>query len=424
MARALRVALISGNRIIDDRVFAPGTCVTVGQAASDTFIVPGDSSSITVFESSKRGWALRFAPGTEGQLALEREERPLAEVAAPFSKGHHVVALTDSARGRVRLGEVALLFQLVAPTPQAARSVLPKVMRGSLFAQVDRAFLVVLAVSLTAHFLGGAWLALQPMPEEPELTMDDLPVDRFASQQLPLPKPAPTAPPEPQAPKAAVAENATKKAPAAPARAAPSRAELDAQVRRVGLLAVIGAQGPGGAVGDLLSQRSAVGEVASALRDASAVRVATVGDLGGSHAAAAGEAATIGTLQAGPVHEVTLAEGKAVTVTGRVNVEPIRLDTPEVNREQLAQWVKARTTAIQSCYERELKRNRALHGRLVLRFAITPRGRVADVGFDEDTLASPGVRECISGLVSSWVLPFKPEEDVMVAFPWVFSPTS
>jgi hypothetical protein len=423
MARALRVALISGNRIIDDRVFAPGTRVTVGQAASDTFIVPGEARSITVFEGTKQQWSLCFAPGTEGQLSLDGADRPLSSVSAPLNKGRHVVALTDAARGRVRLGEVALLFQLVVPAPHVPPALLPKAMRGSLLAQVDRAFLTVLAISLSAHFLGAGWLALQPMPEDTDFAMEDLPVDRFASQRLPPPKPPPTAPP----PTASAPERPTPKAAPAPAvvaHAAPSRAQLEAQVRHVGLLAVIGAQGPGGAVGDLLSERSAVGEVASALRDASAVRVAAVGDVAAAHGPTVGEAATIGELRAGPVHEVTLAEGKAVNVTGRVNIETIRVDTPEVNREQLVQWVRARTSAIQGCYERELKRNHALHGRLLLRFTITPRGRVADVGFDEDTLASPGVRECIGGLVSRWVLPFKPEEDVPVAFPWVFSPTT
>lgn len=415
MARSLRVALICGNRIVDDRVFAPGTRVTVGQSASDTFIVPREAAarSRTVFQGSKRGWQLNVTPDSDGQISTEHGSTPLTTGAT---------TLDERSRGRVRLGEIALLFQFVDPPPRAPVAELPKALRGSFLAQVDRAFLAVLAISLGAHFAGAGWLVLQPTPPEPEFSMEELPVDRFARQVMPVARPTPT-----EAPKVAAAPAAEPQVAAAPKPSAPqhrSAADLNAQLKKAGLLAVIGAQGPGGAIADVLGERSALGDVASALSDASAVKLAAVGEVAGRKGSDTGQTTTIGALQTGPSHEVNLGEVGAVQVAGRVNVEPIRVDTHEFSRDDLAKWVHSRTQAIQGCYERELKRNQTLRGRVVLHFAINHRGRVQDVSFDEDTLASRGVTDCIAALVSHWVLPFTPEDEVPVAFPWVFTPTS
>ncbi len=84
----------------------------------------------------------------------------------------------------------------------------------------------------------------------------------------------------------------------------------------------------------------------------------------------------------------------------------------------------ARRSAIQSCYERELKRNRSLSGRLVLAFNITPRGRVAELDFAEGTLRSGPVESCIGTIAQNWVLPFQPSDDVRVEFPFIFSPVN
>jgi hypothetical protein len=253
--------------------------------------------------------------------------------------------------------------------------------------------------------------------------MEEAPVDRFARQVIPVAKPPPTEAPKTTAPKSTEPQVAAapKTAPSAPRRSA---ADVNAQLKKAGLLAVIGAQGPGGAIADVLGERSGVGDVATALQDASAVKLAAVGEVAGRKGSDTGETATIGALATGPAHEVKLADVGEVKVAGRVNVEPIRVDTPEFTREDLAKWVHGRTQAIQGCYERELKRNQTLRGRVVLHFAINHRGRVQDVTFDEDTLASRGVTDCIAAIVSHWVLPFTPEDDVPVAFPWVFTPTS
>jgi hypothetical protein len=60
----------------------------------------------------------------------------------------------------------------------------------------------------------------------------------------------------------------------------------------------------------------------------------------------------------------------------------------------------------------------------VLRFSITPRGRTSNVGIEDDSLGNPDVGACIATLARSWVLPFTPEDELSVAFPWVFVPAN
>lgn len=87
----------------------------------------------------------------------------------------------------------------------------------------------------------------------------------------------------------------------------------------------------------------------------------------------------------------------------------------------LTRWLNARKPAMISCYERELKRRPTLAGRMVIRFAVDSRGHVARVGFDDDTLGSPAVQQCITTVMRAWVLPFSPEDEVPVSLPFVFT---
>ena len=165
-------------------------------------------------------------------------------------------------------------------------------------------------------------------------------------------------------------------------------------------------------------------DVAAALRGAqdgikvASVEDATAGKRKGNETGVTTEIDPIGTAG---VRGVVLQEKSGSPVIGRVTTEKIHVQTTEIDEASLSHWIQGRKPAIQSCYERELKRTPRLEGRLVIRFAITNRGRIGGVGFDEDTLKSTQVQLCISALMLGWVLPFQPEDDVPVALPFIFS---
>ena len=111
-------------------------------------------------------------------------------------------------------------------------------------------------------------------------------------------------------------------------------------------------------------------------------------------------------------------------VSGRVKDDVPKVESADVDREALARYVRARLKAIQSCYEKELKRNPSLKGKMVVRFSITSSGRTGGIEVEENTLGNEAVASCIRTVIRSWIFPFKPEDDVPVAYPFVFSPAS
>jgi outer membrane biosynthesis protein TonB len=353
-------------------------------------------------------------------------------VAKPRGKDTFVVPLNDASKGRVALGEVSLLFQFVAPPPEPQRAELPLEVRGSVFKQIDQFFLLVLATSMVLHFSGATFVACQPKLEERELTLDELP-DRFVKAMMPVevkPQPktevADNSPSKEEKKEEKTAEAAEKKGDKAPTSNADKKAALQAKVAKSGLLKVIGSAGGGGAFEDVLGGSSGVGDVASALSGASGVGVATSDALaaGGPKGGTAGSAAGIGDLGTSGGGNVALAEKGAATVRGGVSMQAPEVESSDVDREKLAAYVRSRKGAIQQCYEKELKRNPSLKGKVVVRFNITPAGRTSDIDIEENTLGNEAVASCIKTTIRGWVFPFKPDSEVPVAYPFVFAPAS
>jgi hypothetical protein len=157
-ARVLRVAVVSHGRVIEERVIAQRTPVTVGAREDCTFVIPttpgGARGPAATFVPTGDGWELRVAPGMQGSVELASGVLDIAATAAPTR-----VPLTEGARGRVTLGATTLLFQLVPTPPPAPRPRLPLSMRQGFGAQIDWSLTVLVALSFLLHFglVGGMY---------------------------------------------------------------------------------------------------------------------------------------------------------------------------------------------------------------------------------------------------------------------------
>lgn len=120
--------------------------------------------------------------------------------------------------------------------------------------------------------------------------------------------------------------------------------------------------------------------------------------------------------------KVDLGDKKETVVKGRVQDATPEIESADVDRDALARYVRARKAAIQSCYEKELKRNPNLKGKVVVRFTIKTSGRAGDIEIEENTLGSEAVGSCIRTTIRSWVFPFKPDDETAVSYPFVFAP--
>jgi TonB family protein len=92
---------------------------------------------------------------------------------------------------------------------------------------------------------------------------------------------------------------------------------------------------------------------------------------------------------------------------------PITADESEVDEKPIGMGgardidkvtaiVISHSPAIQYCYERELKRNSDLKGKIAIRFTIDPAGVVSDVKIISSTLENENVERCILARVSRW----------------------
>jgi TonB family protein len=72
------------------------------------------------------------------------------------------------------------------------------------------------------------------------------------------------------------------------------------------------------------------------------------------------------------------------------------------DRDAVAAVVAKHTSAIQFCYQRELKRSPNLKGKVVVRFVITPQGAIESVTILASTLSNPTVENCIAERIKRW----------------------
>ncbi len=328
-----------------------------------------------------------------------------------------------------------------APTP-ATPGPTPPVPHGHRFRSLDRAFLVILALSLLTHV--GAYVALASTPPREEVTLDQIP-DRFAKILIPD-KVIEQAPAEKVEKKVEVVEKPKeekKEEAPAPEDTAEVAAEKKARhtaavakaVQSKGILKVLGALGGGGGLGggavkDVFGDGGGAGDVASALAGAGGVAVASgeggpgagAGPGGRRGSASGSGAARIGDLgTTGGGGKVDYGVKSEVKVAASVGMEESEVDSPDIDQAKLAAFIRARMSAVKACYESQLKRNPNLRGKIKVRFAILETGGLSDIQAVENSLGSSEVAGCIVATMRTWRTQFHPSGVVTVEHGFVFS---
>jgi hypothetical protein len=432
-SKILRVALIQGAKITEDRTLKRRANVTVGQDPKNTFVVPVSNlpAAFTLFEFLNGVYSLVFTEQMDGKVKVGDSDLSFAALReqnlAKKRGSVYVLQLNDSMKGRVAVGEVSLLFQFVTPPPEPPRPELPPTIKGGALAGVDQFFFLILGVSLFIHFSGASFIACQPMPEERELSLDELP-DRFAKVMMPVKvekPPEPEKKPTEEAKDDKKEEKKVEKKAEKPMDEAAKKAAMQKAVASKGLLKILGSAGmKGSAFDDVLGTGTGGQDIANALNGAGGVGVATAENSGGPKGGGTGTAASIGELGTSGGGNVNLGAKGDAAIRGRVADAAPEVESGAVDREALNRYVKARKAAIVACYEKELKRNPTMKGKVVVRFSISTAGRATEIDIEENTLGNDAVSACIKAIIRTWVFPFKPDSEVPVAFPFVFSPAT
>lgn len=88
---------------------------------------------------------------------------------------------------------------------------------------------------------------------------------------------------------------------------------------------------------------------------------------------------------------------------------------------QVKAVVKAKTPQVRACYERELKKQDGLRGKVVLGWTIKADGRVTGARAVRNSTRNTAMIPCMISAVSSWRFP-RAEAGFDVEYPFVFKP--
>ncbi len=450
--KILRIGIIQGGRIVEERLVRKRENITIGQSAKNMFVVPSEAlpRNWLLFEASGSQYVAHFSDGMDARIAVGNEIISLSQLKQTNKiqkKGTSwPLPLDERSRGKISLADMTILFQFVTPPPPQPRPQLPASVRGSALTGVDWFFTTIAAISFLLHLVLIIYLRNVDWPRKPDI--EAVP-DRFVQMVVKKPeekkeekkvvvdeKKAEEKKPEKKkgaeeekkaAPKHEMTEEEKAKAAEEKARAdAERRARLAEQVKSTGLLKLLGAKADGdGSIADVLGKGDVDRDQEKAFQGVGGVGVAQNNDqLRGikSGGSGSGRVANVGGLRgsgsiAGGGTGAAASEKK---VSGVVKSEAPAVDG-ELNPAMVAKEVRSRLGAVKACYERALKRNPNLSGKIVIHWTITQAGTVSGVDVETDTLGDAEVASCIKLLVSHWRFPAPAGGSVEVSFPFVFS---
>lgn len=428
--RVLRIGVVHDGKMVEERVIAQRTHVTVGPSESSTFVLPSDavSRSFRLFEVEGAGYRLTWLDGMSGRVALETGIHELSALRAKAGRTSvggapaYQLAIPDSARGKIVVGTTTFLFQLVGAPPKLAKPQLPSVVRQG--TGLDWTTTIVAAFSFLLHFgLVGSIYSdwMDPLLDEEARTAQLVDSLRDLPPPAPVETPAETTSeptdksPAPAAEKAA--KPATVSAPSGPskgsagatptsdARAAAMSSEMEAM--NVEMLAALRTNG--GSTERLLSGSDIpLGMLDDAAASNRAVATNGNGTLNmgnsgnglvrpGENRNGLGDIGNTGRGEARPT------QGNAQTTQGprggNANVGPAEPRGGSV--ANASSVVAAMQAGFRRCYNRELPNNPDMKGSVRITAKIGPNGEVMGASASGGGGLSGSLISCVTSRVAS-----------------------
>jgi hypothetical protein len=442
--RHLRVAMLWNGTPHAEELLRKARPVTLGNDGRATFPIPEglvDGDALTLLAPQQVGYAFVPHPSLDGFVSLGGQRTDVRTLAtAPH--------LGPDDYGIVTLGNVAVFFQHVKPSPHAMPT---RTMR-------DAALQACLGLSLFVHIAFLLFLFLVAAQEF--APRDSLELDRDLVKRFMV------VPPEEEDPLQKQKKSGTdmndpglrdrdemggKKQEREEGRvgrkdAAHENTEvagepkdvIAAKVRGLGLLGVLSGGGPMNAISNALDTPS----LDSMLGGLGAVQNVTGRGSGGfglrgagSGGGGTGKGTLFGAGNLGTGVGAGSGNGKGKGQAGvglpgpKAREAQLSLDNgnAKVNgfltKEQIDRVVKANQAAIKYCFEVEMQRNPKLEGIVRMTWHIDLQGRVTDVRVSKSTLGNAGVEGCMARQIKRWVFPHPDGGEVEVTYPFILRGT-
>ena len=126
-AKILRIGIIQGGKIVEERLMRRRERITIGQSPKNTFYVPISQlpHQLPLFEVKNGEYLLVLNENLRGRISYDGQVHALESLSGHpniITKGDKkYLPLTDKNRGKVVLGNIAVLFQYV-PAPRLCRN--------------------------------------------------------------------------------------------------------------------------------------------------------------------------------------------------------------------------------------------------------------------------------------------------------------
>jgi hypothetical protein len=374
---------------------------------------------------------LDLPPNVRGKISLGKKAYTVSELRKKFGGRSNLrLELGAKAKGKLLLGETTILFQFAPPKPVPKKAPFPVEFRPRLDHMVSRedaASLASVALVLGSYFTWAAnsevdntfsvdeiderflrVMGITVEPEEPEEAPEEEMLaqeeeDEVEEEKEEEKKPEPKDKPE------KFSEAAMQKA------------------RGVGVARVLGTYGGDGpgTVSDVISDtENNLGELFA--QGMTTTVLADGGDIspfvpGGDGISAHGAMAANEGLQTGEGPELDTEIKREKKIRGKL--KNVGTDVfGDVDKKAVQATISRRMSALQHCYEKALRTQPSLQGKMTYTIEISVMGSVTRVVIEEDTVGSPAVTACTKGKIKGWRFPTQgAEEPAEVTFSVVFS---
>jgi hypothetical protein len=461
--KVLRIGIIQGTKMTEERIIRERDTVTVGRSEKNSFTVSAQDlpETFELFPMSGGAYSLRFTDRMEGRLALAAGVKSLDDLRksgeAKRVGSDWQIPLTEQSRGKVQVGEITFLFQFVVPPPAQPKPQLPAAIRAGWLKNIDWTYNACFSFFLLMTIVGVAYVEYVYDPIVDENILNDSAFVRLVSQPA-----APEEPPPPEQSAEASQEPSTQQAAAQPHQqthaAAPSAEQQRARTERQANAATASAERAANAALAALQNNAEFAALTGvtdtgrgSARDALASGGLMAGterdlaNLGGITTAAGGAGVRrsglsasagggLGGRQLGAAGAVA-GGGENIGSGGEVVRERVIRGSADlgsgdsiggegnIDAGRVASLIRGQLGGIRSCYERALRNNPTLSGRLEVRFTIGAAGRVTSAS-SSGLSAAPEVGTCVASRIRGLVFPQPEGGSVDFSFPFTFAPGS
>ncbi len=448
--KVLRIGLIHNGQIIEEKLMRHGKNISIGKNPKNDLLVRLDAfpDVYPLFYYKSDGYYLNFSTSADGKLSrgddlLDFKELVSQGLAKPNGKSH-LIKVSETDRGKLKIGDLSLVFQFITPPPPAHLRY-PTKLKANFFDMIDWFFASMFLFSfiLQSSVIGYFTMNFDPIAYEKKHA--DMSTRFVEILKIEKPKP-PEIKPEKKIEEKKKPENNENKAentepvekiseqdlppPTTPENKEIRKTYLTQKVQSNTVLKFLVSSDGGetNIVGELSGEASKTA-ISEAFKGAG-LAVADGNNNGQKRDSAMGS--ETGKTMGIDESKIAGSNGarKAVT-TGQIQERAVsgklKIDNPSetagsgsLSSAKIQETVNRRSGALKGCYESELKKDDSLQGKIKVQFTIEPSGRVGAVKVVENTINSV-VGQCVVAQIQRWRFPAPEGGEVTIVYPFVFS---